>query len=160
MTKDKATQSRWIANLRSLMEARELNPRSLSLKAGLNATAVRDMLEGRTQFPRYDTVQALAEALDVAPHQLMASPDILKESTKITSLLDDDLDLLTEIIARLQEVAEEHKHPLGPRDFAAMVTTIYRQMQTGKSRKATLSALKPRIYDLMEYETRRRRASR
>jgi transcriptional regulator with XRE-family HTH domain len=160
MSKTKSTPSRWVANLRALMENRALNPRSLSLKAGLNPTAVRDMLEGRTQFPRYDTVLALAGALNVAPHALMGEPTATPPDAFAPLASNDDLDLLTEIIARLQEVADEHKHRLGPRDFAAMVATIYQQMQGDKSGKAPLTTLRPKIHDLMAYETRRHRIER
>jgi len=45
------------------MEEQKFNARSLSLRAGLNATAVRDMIEGRSRYPRYDTVESLAGAL-------------------------------------------------------------------------------------------------
>lgn len=157
MQNPKKEPPRWIANLRTLMAARSLNPRSLSLKAGLNPTAVRDMLEGRTKFPRYDTAQALARALDVTPAQLMGG-EVEKGGNPPVS--DDNLELLTEIIARLQEVAEERRHAVAPRDFAAMVTTIYRQMQEQKDRKKAMSALKPKISDLLDYESFRRRAVR
>ncbi len=159
MEKSKPQSPRWIANLRALMEAQGLNPRSLSLKAGLNATAVRDMLEGRTRFPRYDTVQALAEALKVAPAQLMGGPTaVVENAKKAPSVSDDDLELLTEIITRLQEVAAEYRQELKAREFAAMVTAIFRRMQTPKSRKGARPDLGPKIYDLMEYESLRRRS--
>jgi len=157
MRKTSRQQPRWIANLRLLMEARDLNPRSLSLKAGLNPTAVRDMLEGRTQFPRYDTVEALAASLGVTPAQLMGGKAGDLQKGKL-DLDDEDLNLLTEIIARLQELVEEKKQEIGPRDFAAMVTAIYRQMQGTKGPSAKIETLKPRIHDLLTYETLRRRA--
>ena len=56
-------QPNWRRHLQELMETKGFNPRSLSLAAGLNATAVRDMLEGRTMSPRYDTARSLAYAL-------------------------------------------------------------------------------------------------
>ncbi len=158
----------WVANLRGLMNDRGLNPRSLSLKAGLNATAVRDMLEGRTRFPRYDTVLALADALDVPPSQLMGGTEQSAQkamnarnySTKsglATSGKDDDLELLVEIITRLQEIAEERGHRLEPRAFAAMATTLYTRIQAA-SPKDSLRAKKsitPHILDLLSYEALR-----
>jgi transcriptional regulator with XRE-family HTH domain len=160
MNRTKRTQQRWIINLRTLMEARHFNPRSLSLKAGLNPTAVRDMLEGRTRFPRYDTVQALASTLGVTPAQLMGGKANSTEKVSHSADYDDNLDLLTEIIARLQEAAEDYKHPLVPRDFAAMVTAVYRQMKTSKTGKPARTTLKPRLSDLLEYESLRRPAKR
>lgn len=160
MKKPKQTQPRWVVNLRALMTARQLNPRSLSLKAGLNATAVRDMLEGRTRFPRYDTVMALAGALDVTPAELMSGISKDGEKRFANKGLDEDLELLTEIIYRLQEVIEEYKHPIGPRDFAAMVTSLYRRMQIPGAAKTVRAALQPKIIDLLEYETLRRGSRR
>ena len=158
MKKPKQSSPLWVANLRVLMTARHLNPRSLSLKAGLNATAVRDMLEGRTRFPRYDTVLALSRALDVSPTGLMGSHDLEKQKTSSSEPLDNDLELLTEIITRLQEVIGEYKHPVGPRDFAAMVATLYRRMQGPNAPKPSRTSLQPKIRDLVEYETLRRRS--
>jgi len=140
------------------MEAKGFNPRSLSLKAGLNATAVRDMLEGRTRFPRYDTVLALSQVLEIPPSQLMGGPTGLVEAPKKPAKVEeDDLELLTEIITRLQEVAQEYRHELKARDFAAMVTTIFRRMHDPKTGKSAKNDLGPKIYDLMEYESLRRR---
>ncbi len=157
MVRAKRTPPRWIANLRFLMKARDINARALSLKAGLNPTAVRDMLEGRTQSPRYDTVEALSAALAVTPAQLMGgSLDELKKDNNAET--DDDLALLTEIIARLQELAEDRQHKLRPQDFAAMVTTIYRQMTaTTAAEKTSSDDVLPRLHDLIAYEALRKR---
>ncbi len=45
------------------MTALKLNPKSLSQKAKLNDTAVRDIIEGRSKNPRHDTLQKIAKAL-------------------------------------------------------------------------------------------------
>lgn len=174
-----APEPRWIENLRTLMAQKSFNPRSLSLKAGLNPTAVRDMLEGRAKFPRYDTVEALAHALEVTPAQLMGGKDeTIRSGAKTAApaapsdetasvqsppdpLADDDLNLLTEIITRLHEVAEEHKQKLAAPDFAAMVTTIYRHMQNDKpTPQKRPSTLTPTIESLMTYETLRKQAGK
>lgn len=162
MTKRHEQEPKWLDNLRALLAHRKLNPRALSLKAGLNATAVRDMLEGRARFPRYDTVEALAKALEVTPAQLMGgTPESvisgLLYAGKKDPLADEDLNLLTEIIARLQEVAEDHNQKLKPTDFAAMVTTIYRQVRGGQLQKITKAGLEPQISHLLTYETLRKR---
>ncbi len=162
--KKKEQETGWIARLRSLMEANDFNPRSLSLKAGLNPTAVRDMLEGRVKYPRYDTVESLAKALNITPARLMSGETAgikpQKTSGGAASLDDEDLNLLTEIIARLQETAEEYRHALKPKDFAAMVTTIYRQVKPDqKQAKKDSASLQPRIKDLMDYERLRKRTA-
>lgn len=168
--KKNAKLPRWVATLRALMEDRGYNPRSLSLKAGLNATAVRDILEGRAKYPRYDTVGSLARILEVAPDDLMnRSPkDILnkkpvseKQATKSPSngLEDDDLELLTEIIGKLQNVADEYKQTLKPKDFAAMVTTIFSHTQTPKN-NTKMTGLSSPINQLMTYERLRKQGNK
>jgi hypothetical protein len=63
--------------LRFYMRESGLNPTSLSRKAQLNATAVRDILEHpKTPNPRIDTFIKLCRALGVKPGQL--SPDMEK----------------------------------------------------------------------------------
>ncbi|MGP1395385.1 MAG: S24 family peptidase [Inquilinaceae bacterium] len=59
------------AELARRMTAGGLNPRSLALRAGLNATAVRDILAGRSKNPLYGTVLRLADALGCDPADLM-----------------------------------------------------------------------------------------
>lgn len=149
----------WVNNLRKLMTEQDYNPRSLSLKAGLNATAVRDMLEGRSRFPRYDTAQALAEALNTTPAALMSEEGVTTADAK-NAISANDLELLTEIIARLQEVTEELNRTLSPRDFAAMTATIYHRIQDSEGRKTKLGAIRPQIHDLLDYEMLRQKRSR
>lgn len=147
----------WIANLRRLMAERGYNPRSLSLRAGLNATAVRDMIEGRSRFPRYDTVQALAQALETTPARLMS------DEANQTASFDNDVELLTEIIARLQETAADMGRSLTPREFAAMSATVYKKVQespAGGTRESRISAIRPQIHDLMQYEALRTKKGR
>jgi hypothetical protein len=155
--KKEASTPEWVRNLRRLMDEQSFNPRSLSLRAGLNAAAVRDMIEGRSRFPRYDTVQALADALSTTPALLMSNGKTGAEIKAKGATFGKDIELLTEIIARLQETAAEMGRELTPREFAAMSATIYHRLQEsgetakGKSRQA----LKPQIHDLLEYETLR-----
>ena len=160
--KKETTTPEWVRNLRRLMDEQGFNPRSLSLRAGLNATAVRDMIEGRSRFPRYDTVQALADALNTTPALLMSSEKTGAEIKMQGADAGHDIELLTEIIARLQETAAEMGRELSPREFAAMSTTIYRRLQeNGDTAKAkTTAALKPQIHDLLEYEALRNKRSK
>ncbi len=157
MTKEKdQTPPEWVRNLRRLMEEQHLNPRKLSLLAGLNATAVRDMIEGRSRFPRYDTVQSVANVLNTTPALLMSSEKIGSEIKNKGYVFGQNLELLTEIITRLQETAKEMGHELTPRELAAMSTTIYRRFQDmDMSDKNNLKAIKPQIFDLLEYEALR-----
>jgi transcriptional regulator with XRE-family HTH domain len=49
--------------IRAEMEAQGLNPKTLSKKASLSETYVRDLLEGRSQDPKLSKIQAVADAL-------------------------------------------------------------------------------------------------
>jgi transcriptional regulator with XRE-family HTH domain len=162
MTKTKPQSApHWLRNLRLLMDKHGYNPRSLSLKAGLNATAVRDMLDGRSRFPRYDTIQAMADVLDTTPALLMGDNDTALEMSLKGQGFSQDLELLTEILTRLQEVTEEHDHKLSPRDFAAMAATIYRRLQEASGQKKATDTIKPQILDLLDYDLlRQKRAKR
>jgi hypothetical protein len=159
MTKEKEqTAPEWVRNLRRLMDEQKFNPRKLSLLAGLNATAVRDMIEGRSRFPRYDTVQALADVLGTTPALLMSSKKTGTEIQSKGGAFGQNIELLTEIIARLQETAIEVGRELTPREFAAMSATIYRRLQEASediTHKNKVGSIKPQIYDLLEYETLR-----
>ena len=95
------TAPNWLRNLRLLMEKHGYNPRSLSLKAGLNATAVRDMLDGRSRFPRYDTIQAMAEVLQTTPALLMGDAEAAQEVSAKGPGFGQDLELLTETLESL-----------------------------------------------------------
>jgi transcriptional regulator with XRE-family HTH domain len=50
-------------NLEKLMRQHGLSQKGLSVKAGLNETAVRDILRGRSKDPQLSTVRALASVL-------------------------------------------------------------------------------------------------
>lgn len=150
-----ASNPRWVSNLRNMMEDQGFNPRSLSLKAGLNPTAVRDIFEGRSRFPRYDTAMALAEALHTTPARLMCDPET-PEGEEKNRVFEQDIELLTEIITRLQEVSADTERTLTPRDFAAMTLTIYRRIKESDDRKKKISAIRPQIHDLLDYEMLRR----
>jgi transcriptional regulator with XRE-family HTH domain len=159
MAKTKSSTN-WVRNLRAMMEQRGFNPRSLSLAAGLNATAVRDMLEGRSKSPRYDTAQALAGALDTTPAALMGDEAAAAEMGRKGPGFREDLELLTEIIARLQETAEEDRRVVSPREFAAIVATLYRSLRgSDKSRRAP-GVIKSQVYELLDYETLRQKGRR
>jgi transcriptional regulator with XRE-family HTH domain len=118
----------WLRNLQELIEERRLNPRQVSLQAGLNATAVRDMLSGRAKSPRYDTLQAIAKVLGTTPAWLMGDA-VIKQDLRRGDKDAAKMELLTEIITRLQEVAESMKKKLPPKELATLATTLYRQLK-------------------------------
>lgn len=135
----------WTDTLLSLMHEQGLTQRSLSLRAGLNETAVRDIVEGRARFPRYDTIRALADALGTTPAYLMGDEEIRAgiHDGKIEKV--GDLDLLTEIIARVQELCADMRITPDPKDFARIVSTLYAQLATSKKPHITQKALRTHL---------------
>lgn len=59
--------------IRWRMNAAGYNQKSLARAAGLNQTAVRDILKGRSRNPRADTLEALARVLDCTLDELTGS---------------------------------------------------------------------------------------
>ena len=57
--------------LKRRMAAYGLSQKGLAQRAGLNDTAVRDILAGRSRHPRHDTIQKLADALDCGVAELV-----------------------------------------------------------------------------------------
>lgn len=71
---DKLTRE-FKTNLQRLLQSRgtEINPKKLSLMAGLGETAVRDLLQNRAHSPKLETVHKLAAALDIGVYDLIPS---------------------------------------------------------------------------------------
>jgi DNA-binding Xre family transcriptional regulator len=59
-----------VPNLRRLMAARGITARPLAKKAGLNETAVYDIMSGKVRSPRHDTLAKLAKALSVSVSEI------------------------------------------------------------------------------------------
>lgn len=57
--------------IRRRMETGGFNQKSLARAAGLNETAVRDILIGKSRHPRHDTVQKIAGALQCTAAELL-----------------------------------------------------------------------------------------
>jgi len=78
--------------LRFYMRKNGFNPTSLSREAGLNATAIRDILEHPgTPNPRIDTFVKICHALQVNPSQLSPALEILCNTYKIPAPKEDKL---------------------------------------------------------------------
>lgn len=62
-------------NLRVLMEQKDLSMAALSRLAGTNATQVYDILHQRTRSPKLETIEKLANALNVSVLDLLSRGD-------------------------------------------------------------------------------------
>lgn len=59
------SEGRIADNLAAAVKADGRAPRAIALAAGLNHTAIRDILTGKTNSPRADTLERLAAAMNV-----------------------------------------------------------------------------------------------
>lgn len=78
-------------NLQKILDERAetLNPKKLSLLAGLGETAVRDILQNRSASPKLETVHKIAKALNVGVYELI--PSLIGSSyEEITSLREEN----------------------------------------------------------------------
>lgn len=64
-------ETRLVSELKRRMAAAGLSQKRLALAAGLNETAVRDIVAGRSRHPRHDTVEKLAAALGCGAAELI-----------------------------------------------------------------------------------------
>ena len=74
------------SELRRRMLAQGFNQKSLARNAGLNETAVRDILKGRSRSPRIDTLEALARTLSCSVPDLTGGRDAPKPQAKTDAI--------------------------------------------------------------------------
>jgi transcriptional regulator with XRE-family HTH domain len=144
-------QPAWLHNLQNLLAERGMNPRQLSLLAGLNPTAVRDMLSGRARYPRYDTLLAITKVLETTPAYLMGDAATRNDLQRGGLMENERIELLTEIIARLQDTAEDMNRKLSAKELASMATTLYQQILTDETASTSLQALDKHARTLVSY---------
>lgn len=73
MSRDDATET-LVRNLKRLMELRGMNPHELAANAGMNPTAVYDIISGKARSPKLESVAKLAAALSVSTSALIEDP--------------------------------------------------------------------------------------
>lgn len=91
------TNERIVLRLQEEMERQGLTQKALALKAGLNETAVRDILKRRSRAPRVDTLEKLAEALGTTVDSLLGETGMPPMPAAPSS--DTDLTRATELPA-------------------------------------------------------------
>ena len=60
-----------IANLRHLLDTKEISMNELSRRSGLGQTGIADIMSGKSRSPRLDTLEKIAEALDTTVIDLL-----------------------------------------------------------------------------------------
>ncbi|NOZ42214.1 MAG: helix-turn-helix transcriptional regulator [Alphaproteobacteria bacterium] len=77
----------FLKSLRRRQKILKYNDKTLSIEAGLNPTAIRDIFKKQKNMPRFDTIAALADALCCTPEQLVydrGAPDSTALHRKIS----------------------------------------------------------------------------
>jgi transcriptional regulator with XRE-family HTH domain len=70
------THKKLVSSIQRRMQLEGLNQKHLALRAGLNETAVRDILKGRSKDPQYSTLRAIADYLGCTVEDLYNDPEI------------------------------------------------------------------------------------
>lgn len=71
MAKDSLSNSLLLIRLGERMEQLDTNPTAVGKEAGLSASAVRNIFEGKSKNPRSDTIAAIAKVLKTTPAYLL-----------------------------------------------------------------------------------------
>lgn len=111
------------------------NAKALSVKAGLGATAVRDIIAGHSRSPRHDTLHKLSGAMGVTtgwltsgPHERVPSPAMLfKSATGMNEAVFKDVLTIT-----LQFI-EEHDLKASPGNVTEIVFAVYELLESDDS---------------------------
>lgn len=79
--------------IKKRMEVLETNPRHVSRRAGLNDTAVRDIIEGNSKNPRHDTLAKIAKVLGCTLADLTGERPIPKPAAISDVVTINELDV-------------------------------------------------------------------
>jgi DNA-binding Xre family transcriptional regulator len=113
--------------LYQLMRAQRFNMTSLSIAAGLNTTAVRDILRGRVKSPKYSTLEKLALALCCNVNDIIGrtiDPEIKKGLLRIK---DIDIELFAEAVTEVDLSILSGKRIISIRERALQYLQAYNQ---------------------------------
>ena len=72
---DSALRDTIVSRMRAKMRERRLSAVELAEVSGLNYTGVHDIYQGKSRFPRIDTLAAIARALGVSVAWLIGEVD-------------------------------------------------------------------------------------
>ncbi len=97
------------AEIRHRMSALGLNPKRLSLSAGLNETYVRDIMKGRTRSPRTDTLGKIARALGCSRADLLPPAERAAEARGEGAATRLDPALLNRALAIAERLSADDK---------------------------------------------------
>lgn len=137
------------ANLTRLMRERRITAKALSRKAGLNPTAVRDILTGRSKNPRSSTLFGLAAALRCDVSDLVGE-ERLRLGPKPT--LGDHAPIDRAVLFRAADLLvkwlEEERLKLPHREFLRAAIAVHDHI---KLREQTVSTKDQDLSDIIPF---------
>ncbi|MDW4549526.1 adenosylcobalamin-dependent ribonucleoside-diphosphate reductase [Defluviimonas sp. D31] len=133
---DKSTSDTLKDRLKSVMAQKEVNAAEVARVAGLNPTGVYDILSGKSQSPRLDTIEKIAGALSVKVADLLPSsgPEVLSKDGAEPLTPHGDVVYLSEPLDRPQALEGATYKLKWPDSEHAIYITINDIVQGGHRR--------------------------
>ena len=84
-------------NLGAILKERKgiTNPKKLSITSGLGETAIRDILQNKSTSPKLETIEKIANGLNVPVYRLI--PSMIDQSYEELAALKEENSLLREV---------------------------------------------------------------
>jgi transcriptional regulator with XRE-family HTH domain len=96
-------------NLQRLMSEKDINAPEVARRSGLNRRMVYDIIEGRSQSPKVETVFKIADAMGVHPGELLGFEPRVELHPALADLIQqyppDEQELLAKALAALRPFA-------------------------------------------------------
>lgn len=131
-----ATPTTFALALKQIRQAHGMTQEELAARSGVSVRSISDLERGISRFPHKDTVQLLADALELAPEeaqQLFALARAIKSTGDAAMLMEADLPF----VGRASEMRTIHEHLADP---ALRLLTLVGMAGVGKTRLAAESA--------------------
>lgn len=116
-------------NIEYLMKKKGFNMKSLSLAAGLNETAIRDLLK-RTNNPSYQTINKLSKFLEIDPYSLTTS-DAAELDKPYPNILDFENFALA--IEKIDNLIKNHNLDINSKTKAKVYMACYHFLNADSS---------------------------
>jgi transcriptional regulator with XRE-family HTH domain len=106
------TNQTFAERLKAVFEAdKSLKPASLAVKAGLDNSAIRAIMSGKSQNPRLDTVIKICAALGTTVEAFMSSPQTPEERRIVNLVSQLPVDLRRQLIGYGEALLEQRDQP-------------------------------------------------
>jgi len=115
-------------SLKKQLEVSGFSAGMLARKAGVPVSSIKNILQGKVENPRFDTINALAEALGVPAKSLMLSDHHIPETPRAPFNMDDFIEMLSMLTPLLKQTTVQ----LTKKDTYLLMDEIYEYMSFAK----------------------------